>query len=189
MQNKHLLILIAVLLIVGSAVAFIPWQPNTPNQNSNNSSNTQTNMDNQNTQGQVEGSRDTQNQPAPEEKSEETAQNTNPNIKPEFNIQVTKQGSGEEKTTKGDTVAIHYTGKLVDGTIFDSSYNRNQPLEFTLGSGQVIPGFEKGVQDMSVGEKRIITIPPELGYGNQAVGNIIPANSTLIFEIELVSIS
>ena len=87
----------------------------------------------------------------------------------------------------GDLVAIHYTGKLTDGTKFDSSRDRDEPLEFTLGKHQVVPGFEQGVSGMHLGGKRIVTIPPELGYGSRAVGPI-PANSILIFEIELVEI-
>lgn len=91
------------------------------------------------------------------------------------------------KVKEGDTVAIHYTGKLTDGTKFDSSLDRNQPLEFTLGKHQVVPGFEQGVTGMHIGGKRIVQIPPQLGYGSRAVGPI-PANSTLIFEIELVEV-
>jgi FKBP-type peptidyl-prolyl cis-trans isomerase len=91
------------------------------------------------------------------------------------------------RAKEGDTVAIHYTGKLMDGTKFDSSLDRNQPLEFTLGKHQVVAGFEQGVTGMHVGGKRIVQIPPQLGYGSRAVGPI-PANSTLIFEIELVEV-
>ena len=88
----------------------------------------------------------------------------------------------------GDTVTVHYVGTLTNGTKFDSSYDRNQPYPFRLGAGAVIAGFDQGVVGMRVGGKRRLTIPPHLGYGNQA-NQGIPANSTLIFEIDLVSIA
>jgi len=88
----------------------------------------------------------------------------------------------------GDTVTVNYIGTLTNGTKFDSSYDRNQPFTFRIGAGQVIAGWEQGVPGMRVGGKRRLTIPPSLGYGNQATGPI-PANSTLVFEIELVSIA
>lgn len=95
-------------------------------------------------------------------------------------------GVGDEAKT-GDRVSVHYTGMLVDGTVFDSSYGSGVPIEFILGSGEIIKGFDQGVIGMKIGGKRNITIPPELGYGSNAVGPI-PANSTLIFEVELVAI-
>ncbi len=84
----------------------------------------------------------------------------------------------------GQTVVVHYSGWLTDGTLFDSSINRGTPYLFTLGQRQTVPGFEEGVSTMKVGGKRQIVIPPELGYGEQGSGKI-PANSTLIFEVEL----
>lgn len=88
----------------------------------------------------------------------------------------------------GDTVTVQYVGTLTNGTKFDSSYDRNQPFVFRVGAGQVIAGWDQGVPGMKVGGKRRLTIPPSLGYGNQAVGPI-PANSTLVFDIDLVSIA
>jgi FKBP-type peptidyl-prolyl cis-trans isomerase len=88
----------------------------------------------------------------------------------------------------GDLVTVHYVGTLTNGTKFDSSYDRNQPFSFRLGTGAVIAGWDQGVAGMRVGGKRRLTIPPSLGYGNQAVGSI-PPNSTLIFEIDLLSIA
>jgi FKBP-type peptidyl-prolyl cis-trans isomerase len=88
----------------------------------------------------------------------------------------------------GDTVSVHYVGTLTNGTVFDSSYSRNQPFTFRVGAGQVIAGWDQGIPGMKVGGKRRLTIPPSLGYGNQAVGSI-PANSTLIFDVELLSIA
>ncbi len=88
----------------------------------------------------------------------------------------------------GDNVTVHYIGTLTDGTVFDASRNRgNQGFSFALGAGQVIKGWDEGVAGMKVGGKRKLTIPSNLAYGNQAVGGVIPANSTLIFEVELLS--
>jgi FKBP-type peptidyl-prolyl cis-trans isomerase len=87
----------------------------------------------------------------------------------------------------GDTVSVNYTGWLEDGTKFDSSLDRGQTFDFALGSGQVIPGWDEGVQGMQVNGTRLLVIPPTLGYGSQANGPI-PANSTLIFEVQLVGI-
>ncbi|MBU6431028.1 MAG: FKBP-type peptidyl-prolyl cis-trans isomerase [Patescibacteria group bacterium] len=87
----------------------------------------------------------------------------------------------------GDLVSIHYVGALENGKKFDSSIDRGQPFEFTLGAGQVIKGFDKGILGMKVGEKKRIVISPEDGYGNRQVGSI-PPNSTLIFDVELLGI-
>lgn len=96
-------------------------------------------------------------------------------------------GEGNE-VKDGDTVSVHYTGTLIDGTKFDSSLDRGTPFEFTVGAGQVIKGWDQGLVGMKVGGKRKLTIPPELGYGKQGAGDDIPPNSTLIFEIELLEI-
>lgn len=89
---------------------------------------------------------------------------------------------------KGDVVAVHYVGALTDGTQFDSSYKRNQPFVFPLGMGRVIKGWDEGIAMMRVGGKARLIIPPELAYGNRSVGGVIPPNSTLIFEVELLEI-
>lgn len=92
------------------------------------------------------------------------------------------------KTTRGDTISVHYRGTLAsDGSEFDASYNRNQPLSFTVGQGQVIKGWDEGLLDMCIGDKRKLTIPPEFGYGDRGMGPI-PGGSTLIFETELMGI-
>ena len=100
---------------------------------------------------------------------------------------IERQGSGG-RPAAGRTVRVHYTGKLLDGTVFDDSTLRGSPLEFQVGIGRVIPGWDEMVLDMRTGEKRTVVIPPELAYGDAGAGGVIPPNSFLIFEIELVSI-
>jgi len=96
-------------------------------------------------------------------------------------------GSGDE-AVKGKVVSVHYTGWLTDGKKFDSSKDRGQPFQFPLVRGQVIQGWDQGVQGMKVGGKRKLTIPPELGYGAQGAGGVIPPNATLVFEVELLGV-
>lgn len=95
-------------------------------------------------------------------------------------------GTGAE-ATPGSTVTVNYTGALPDGTVFDSSIGRG-PFTFGLGAGQVIRGWDEGVAGMKVGGKRRLVIPADKAYGNQAVGGVIPANATLLFEVELLSV-
>jgi FKBP-type peptidyl-prolyl cis-trans isomerase len=95
-------------------------------------------------------------------------------------------GTGAVAAT-GDLVTVDYTGKFQDGTVFDTSVGK-KPIQFVLGAGQVIPGWDQGLQGMKAGGKRLLVIPPDLGYGAQAVGPI-PANSTLVFEVQLVSVT
>lgn len=98
---------------------------------------------------------------------------------------MSSEGNGE-MPKKGDNVKVHYTGKLIDGTVFDSSIERGEPIEFTLGVGQVIPGWDEGIMLMSKGEKGVLYIPYYLAYGDRGAGNVIPPFATLIFEVELI---
>lgn len=118
-----------------------------------------------------------------------TNTNTNTNMTQitELKMEDSVVGTGAEAKA-GDNVTVHYVGTLLDGTVFDASKPRgDQGFTFTLGAGQVIKGWDVGVAGMKVGGKRKLSIPSAMAYGNQAVGGVIPANSDLIFEVELLS--
>ncbi|TJY32922.1 peptidylprolyl isomerase [Pontimicrobium aquaticum] len=101
--------------------------------------------------------------------------------------QILQEGQGT-KAEKGKTVSVHYKGQLTDGTVFDSSYKRNQPIDFALGVGQVIPGWDEGIQLLKVGDKARFVIPSDLAYGSAGAGGVIPPDATLIFDVELMNI-
>jgi FKBP-type peptidyl-prolyl cis-trans isomerase len=100
---------------------------------------------------------------------------------------IIQKGQGD-RAQKGDTVSVHYEGSLSGGQVFDSSYNRKQPIDFKLGLGQVIPGWDEGIAMLEVGDKARFVIPSQLGYGASGAGGVIPPNATLIFDVELMAV-
>lgn len=104
----------------------------------------------------------------------------------ELKTETTTEGSGDRMVQAGDTIRVHYVGTLKDGTQFDSSRDRGEPFEFTVGTGSVIAGWEQGVVGMKQGEVRILEIPSSLGYGEMGAGSDIPPGAGLHFEVELV---
>ncbi len=131
-------------------------------------------------------------------RSEETIESISPEIvqdnqqeenmeNSELKTEIIQEGSGQE-AKNGDTVSVHYTGTLENGTKFDSSVDRGTPFSFKLGIGQVIKGWDLGVLGMKIGEKRKLTIPSNLAYGERGVPGTIPANATLLFDVELLDI-
>ncbi len=110
-------------------------------------------------------------------------------MKTESGLEYTEveEGTGTQAEA-GKTVSVHYEGKLPEGKVFDSSYKRGQPIEFQLGAGRVIKGWDEGIALMKVGGKAQLTIPPDLGYGERGAGGVIPPNATLIFDVELADV-
>lgn len=109
--------------------------------------------------------------------------------KTESGLQYIDEAIGEgDSPMAGELVTVHYTGKLTNGKVFDSSVKRNEPFSFVIGVGQVIKGWDEGVMSMKPGGKRTLIIPPDLGYGSRGAGGVIPPNATLIFEVELLGI-
>jgi len=101
--------------------------------------------------------------------------------------QIIQKGSGA-KASQGKEISVHYKGQLPDGRVFDSSYDRKQPIDFTVGIGQVIKGWDEGLQLLQVGDKARLVIPSHLAYGSQGAGGVIPPNATLIFDVELMAV-
>ncbi|SHH40000.1 peptidylprolyl isomerase [Winogradskyella jejuensis] len=101
--------------------------------------------------------------------------------------QILQKGDGK-KAKKGNMVSVHYKGQLADGTVFDSSYKRNAPLDFQVGVGQVISGWDEGICLLNVGDKARLVIPSDLGYGSAGAGGVIPPNATLVFDVELMDV-
>ena len=100
---------------------------------------------------------------------------------------ILEEGNGA-KAGKGQMVSVHYEGALTNGQVFDSSFKRNQPIDFQLGVGQVIPGWDEGISLLKVGDKARFVIPAHLGYGSAGAGGVIPPNAALIFDVELVDV-
>lgn len=168
------LIVILVVILVGGIIIYFSGNKNTDTQ-------TQQTTETKNVEKSIN-----EQQPEAETKAPENTESaTNANG---LKIEVLKEGTGTKVTKAGDGISVNYLGTLENGTKFDSSYDRNQPFKFDLGAGQVIKGWDQGLIGMKIGEKRKLTIPPTLGYGSQAMGTKIPANSTLIFEVELLEI-
>ena len=110
-------------------------------------------------------------------------------ITTESGLQYIDEVVGEgDSPMEGEMVTVHYTGKLTNGKVFDSSVKRNEPFSFVIGVGQVIKGWDEGVITMQPGGKRTLIIPPDLGYGSRGAGGVIPPNATLIFDVELIAI-
>ena len=181
MKNKVLIIAVVVMLIVVGVVLSKSGIVNAPTKEDN--------LNNELAKINVKS------QPASQptsQKMQEPANNqnnsTNDNKTMQLEIKTTQEGTGAKAVEAGDTVAVQYTGKLTDGTKFDSSYDHGgQPFEFAVGTGQVIKGWDQGFLGAKVGEKRTLTIPSNLGYGPNGMGPI-PPNATLIFDVEVVSI-
>jgi len=102
-------------------------------------------------------------------------------------VKTIKEGDGVNFPKQGNRVTVHYTGTLTNGKKFDSSRDRNEPFTFNLGKGEVIRGWDEGVARLSLGQRALITCPPNYAYGSQGIGGIIPPNSTLVFDVELIS--
>jgi peptidylprolyl isomerase len=165
MENKKMNIVLAVVicLVLVGAIVFISIKSK-PNMAANNNTNSAVNN---------------------------VADNTPPTPVPTGQVPAGSAPIGTVAKT-GDTVAMNYTGRLADGTVFDSNvdpkFNHVQPLVFTLGAGQVIPGWDKDIVGMKVGEKKTLVIPPADAYGAKGVPGTIPPNSTLTFDVELLGI-
>ena len=125
--------------------------------------------------------------PAASEEAITTEPMTDQTASAELQINDTVVGTGDE-AKKGDTLVVHYTGTLEDGTKFDSSVDRGTPFEFQIGQGYVIQGWEEGMLGMKVGGKRTLTIPSDMAYGDSGIPGAIPGGATLIFEVELLEI-
>ncbi len=131
---------------------------------------------------------DLKKQPESQQNDPININKTNENKTMELKIDVLKEGTREQVTKAGDTISVHYTGTLENGAKFDSSVDRGEPFSFTVGAGEVIKGWDKGLLGMRVGEKRKLTIPYNLAYGEDGIPGAIPAKATLIFEVELLEV-
>jgi FK506-binding protein 2 len=177
-KNKAIAAIVVALLLVGIFVAVSNGNKKEAGelssvleQSSSTSQNSQENTD----------------QPSSQQNNQPTSTKKMYSDVTELQIKDTQVGTGAEAKT-GDKVAVHYRGMLTDGSVFDESYKRGEPIVITLGQGQVIQGWEQGIPGMKVGGKRTLIIPPAMGYGPNGYPPVIPGNATLIFEVELVSV-
>lgn len=175
MDKKDILIIVIVLIVLVGGIYLI--FNNKPTENNQNNSMQQ---EEQNSVQNKEQNNSAQNQQENSNPSNFTVQG--------MKVQILKEGSSPAAKV-GDTVTVNYVGTLENGTKFDSSIDRGTPFSFTLGQNNVIQGWELGIVGMKIGEKRKLIIPSDLAYGDNAVGNIIPAKSTLIFEVDMLKIN
>ena len=170
MKKENVSVIVSLLIVIGLIILVVIYLMNKPIKVNNVENNMELSL------GDVPKVEEITNNNIEEQKTPLT------NNMEEQKIQVAKNG---------DILSMNYTGRLQNGTVFDSNvdpkFNHVEPFEFTLGAGQVIVGWDEGLVGMKVGEKKTLTIAPEKAYGNRAIGSI-PANSTLIFDVELVSI-
>ncbi|MDP2741410.1 MAG: FKBP-type peptidyl-prolyl cis-trans isomerase [bacterium] len=185
-KNFLIIILIIILIVLAGGIYFLFQNQKTTLPEEKQNSPKDTSVESQS--DSLESSEETLSTGSEQETQQEQKINPVSYEIQGMKIDILKEGTGEA-SKKGDVVFVHYVGTLKNGQKFDSSIDRDQPFSFTLGENMVIQGWELGVLGMKVGEKRKLTIPPELGYGNQGAGGVIPPVSTLIFEIELIGIN
>jgi FKBP-type peptidyl-prolyl cis-trans isomerase len=179
MSKKEKILIIIILLVAVVIVVFSIV-------NSNKSYDTEVFKPSKETEQNIEEKNNKSNQQVEDLTGEEKMSAENQTQ--ELQIEVLQEGQGEE-VKSGDTVTVHYTGTLIDGTKFDSSLDRGEPFSFVNGAGQVISGWEEGTLGMKVGEKRKLTIPYNMAYGENGIPGVIPERATLVFEIELLKIN
>jgi peptidylprolyl isomerase len=176
MKNKYLLVTVFLVVLVAVGGYFVFKIPSPQDESLSQDSSLSGNIE----------SVDTNTLGAETSTASGVSSTTNTNMNEKLEMLDEVVGTGAEAVT-GKSVTVNYLGTLINGTKFDSSYDRNEPFTFNLGAGEVIAGWDQGVNGMKVGGKRKLTIPPSLGYGAADMG-VIPPNSTLVFEVELLKV-